>query len=84
MQDIILDALKMKESEETHKYLKEMLKLPEYYGFNLDALYDCLTDVGELVLEITNCEEAGEYFSRVLKVMLDASEENPDLYIELS
>lgn len=84
MQIIILDALRMQESEETHKYLKEMLKLPEYYGFNLDALYDCLTEEGGLVLKIVNSETAGAYFRRVHEVMLDAAEENPELYIELS
>ena len=29
-----------------HNYLKEMLNFPDYYGKNLDALYDCLTDIG--------------------------------------
>lgn len=84
MQVIILDALKMRKSEETHKYLKDMLKLPDYYGFNLDALYDCLTEEGNLVLKIVNSETAEAYFHRVYEVMMDAAEENPDLYIELS
>ena len=26
-----------------HDYLAEALNLPDYYGKNLDALYDCLT-----------------------------------------
>ena len=32
--------------EEVHSYLKEKFAFPEYYGKNLDALYDCLTDIG--------------------------------------
>lgn len=83
MEKIILDALMMEEVEATHKYLKEMLKLPEYYGFNLDALYDCLTDECSATLTIRNSEEAGAYFNRVLEVMLDAQEENEELHVEL-
>lgn len=30
----------------SHDYLKEELSFPDYYGKNLDALYDCLTDIG--------------------------------------
>ena len=30
-----------------HAYLKEKFGFPEYYGNNLDALYDCLTDISE-------------------------------------
>lgn len=30
----------------SHEYLKEKLRFPDYYGKNLDALYDCLTDIG--------------------------------------
>ena len=26
-------------------YLKEKFSFPDYYGKNLDALYDCLTDI---------------------------------------
>lgn len=83
MAKIILDASMMEEAEVTHKYLKEMLKLPEYYGFNLDALYDCLTDECSATLTIRNSEGAGAYFTRVLEVMLDAQEENQELHIEL-
>ena len=31
-----------KTRETAHTYLKEILHLPDYYGRNLDALYDCL------------------------------------------
>jgi len=30
----------------SHDYLKEKFSFPDYYGKNLDALYDCLTDIG--------------------------------------
>ena len=40
---VILDASKMVSRQEAHRYLKEQLAFPDYYGKNLDALYDCLT-----------------------------------------
>lgn len=37
--------------ENGHDYLADALGLPEYYGKNLDALYDCLTEIScEIVL----------------------------------
>ena len=36
-----------KTKEKAHIYLKQVLRLPSYYGNNLDALYDCLTDIQE-------------------------------------
>lgn len=32
--------------EDGHDYLKDALNFPEYYGKNLDALYDCLCEIG--------------------------------------
>lgn len=42
---IELDGHKIKEY--SHEYLIKTLDLPDYYGRNLDALYDCLTDICE-------------------------------------
>ncbi len=33
--------------EELHQALKSALHFPQWYGNNLDALYDCLTEVFE-------------------------------------
>ena len=45
--EIVLDAKRFKGRTRAHAYLKEALRLPDYYGKNLDALYDCLGDIGE-------------------------------------
>ena len=45
--EIVLDARRFKGRTRAHAYLKEALRLPDYYGKNLDALYDCLGDIGE-------------------------------------
>lgn len=74
--NVILDAGCMKSKEETHAYLKEKLGLPEYYGMNLDALHDCLTELTEVEIAFVNTGEAGDYFKKVHKVFLRAEKEN--------
>lgn len=56
MKIIELDGRKIR--KESHDYLKEELSLPDYYGKNLDALYDCLTEIGtETEIHLKNSEE---------------------------
>ena len=43
---IILDGKAMTDRPAAHSHLAERLDLPTYYGRNLDALYDMLTDIG--------------------------------------
>ena len=45
MQEIIvLEGEKMLSRREAHEHLAQQLALPDYYGRNLDALYDVLTE----------------------------------------
>ena len=44
MQTIFIDANRYASGKELHLALKMMLELPEYYGCNADALYDCLSE----------------------------------------
>lgn len=72
-----------------HGYLKECLEFPEYYGNNLDALHDCLTDIGsenELHMVIRGKEELiesfGQYGDTLLQVLRAAAHENEYLSLE--
>ena len=47
MKKIVLELEKMRSLPMLHKYLHTALALPEYYGANLDALHDCLTEIVE-------------------------------------
>ena len=70
----ILDGKKMVSKEETHKYLKETFGFPEYYGENLDALHDCLTEMKDLEVELLNADDMlsalGDYGKKLLKLLI--------------
>ena len=54
---IVLDGTRMGDRTELHAELKQKLSLPEYYGNNLDALNDCLSERREK--ELIVIEHAG-------------------------
>ena len=73
---IVLDGAKMTERAELHAHLKEKLGLPDYYGGNLDALNDCLSERRERDLIVISdsgafVSECGSYGLRLLQVLLD-------------
>ena len=87
MKTILLDGLYMNTKEATHIYLADRLQAPDYYGRNLDALYDILTDVCEPTLLILRRREhmlksLGDYGETLLTVFRDAAEANGNLTFE--
>lgn len=81
MLHIILNGAKLETKETMHAYLAKMLRLPDYYGRNLDALHDCLTDIGEETELILLNWDAFDHTKRAMRVMMDSAEENENLYI---
>jgi len=60
--------------KEGHDYLKEVLNFPDYYGKNLDALYDCLCEIGiETEIILINSDEVSK---DLIDTFIDASNEN--------
>ena len=78
-----LDTERMIDREKAHEYLKEKLQFPEYYGRNLDALYDCLTDLDETEVVIVHRDEAGAYCRRIMQVFMAASRINGGLVLRI-
>ena len=83
MKQVILDGNILADAAQSHDYLKEMLEFPEYYGKNLDALHDCLTDLENVVITITSPDENGAIFQRILRVFKAADRENETLYLNI-
>lgn len=86
MRTIYLELNKMTGINEFHEHIAELLNFPRYYGKNLDALYDCLTDITtetQIVFpqQATSEEYLGSYAGKVLGVLEDAAADNDDLTI---
>ena len=78
MEFIIIDGRRMTSIEATHAYLQKALRLPDYYGHNLDALHDCLTDLSRdvwiILINGDMMDEAlGEYAVKLRRVFTEAT-----------
>jgi ribonuclease inhibitor len=84
MEKIILDGKEMYSIKNTHKYLKEKLEFPSYYGENLDALWDMLSAISNPVsIELINVSYLSEklelYASQLVETFCDVSKENDNV-----
>lgn len=71
----VLDGAMMDTRQHAHQHMKEVLGFPAYYGGNLDALYDCLTELtGEIRLYHTaEMRRSLQYEAeKILRVLNDA------------
>ena len=65
-------------------YIAEELSFPDYFGNNLDALYDCLTDIDEptnIALDPIPSDESEKWYQSIYKVLLDAAAENENIKV---
>lgn len=81
LREAALDGRRMTERAEAAAYLRGVLPLPEWWGGNLDALYDALTDLRDFRIVLTRREamESAGFGRRLLAVFRDAATENPGL-----
>ena len=81
MKQITLDGKRLGNADQVHDYLKEVFEFPEYYGKNLDALHDCLTDLEDVEITITAPDEDGAIFQKMLRIFKAANRENEGLKV---
>lgn len=76
MKEIHLDCSKITDKASFHDEISAALSFPDYYGRNLDALYDCLAELSDrhLVLEHFSSLEntLGDYASSIKQVLQEA------------
>ena len=85
---IRIDGAEILSRDDLHDALSRQLSLPEYYGRNLDALYDCLTDLSEptelhLAHKAELTANLGIYADVFETVLRDACAENACLQLFL-
>ena len=87
MERAIIECSAVQNKEDLHAALAKALDFPAWYGGNLDALHDLLTDIAaDTTLQLHDWPQAeaalGPYGQRVEKVLAICALENPKLTIE--
>ncbi len=84
MEEYVVDFSGVTDKESFHACLKKSLPLPEWYGENLDALYDSLTELDDACIYFKNCGQAAaslaDYYNSFLNVIADAQMEVQGLF----
>ena len=86
MNKIVLDGEKMTSKKKAHSYLKHKLDAKEYYGENLDALWDVLSTYDRNIsIEFINIDKLMEnledYGKSILTIFEDAQWENKNINV---
>lgn len=77
----IIDGKDVTNTEALHRILKDQLEFPDFYGENLNALWDCLTGWIELPLTLVwknfdiSQKELGSDADNVLRILKKAQAE---------
>ena len=88
MLNIILDGNLMTDRNATHDLLAESFRFPDYYGRNLDALYDLLSVYPEeihvtVIHEQQMLSVLGKYGQLLLKTLQDGAAVNAKIKLSI-
>lgn len=86
MNEIVITAEEATTRAEFHNVIAQKLSFPDYYGENLDALHDCLTDIcSDTTIRIVGFEKMrdnlGNFAKSLSRVLKASADENPKLSI---
>ena len=89
MRILLLDGKQMTDKQRAHEHMKRALFLPPYYGKNLDALDECLSEMprNTLVLLVNGdamLRALGAYGDKLLMVLSDAAREGDMQFINVT
>ena len=86
---VILQGAEMTSVPALHAHLKQQLSFPDYYGENLDGLWDCIRCVDvPLTVVWRNFAQSqdylGQYADQILETLHDAEQEVPGFTLEVN
>ena len=87
---IIIDFSQCKHFGEIHKIIKEKFGFPDYYGENLDALWDCLRFYTDENLKVivkgisSITDDWSDYIDKIIDVFNDVHRESPNIVFEIN
>ena len=82
----VVDFTNVNHYLEMHAVIKHSLKFPNYYGCNLDAFWDCLTDMygGSIYIKIIGIEviekKFGDEAEQIIGILKEFKHFNRDLF----
>ena len=79
--EITIDCGGIATKRELHELIAQTLRFPDWYGHNLDALMDCLTDLDDTTITLTGRDRVGFDADGFWETFEDAERENPCLTI---
>lgn len=85
---VYLETNRLSNKEDMSDYFEEVFSFPDYFGRNLDAAYDCLSEVEEDTNIYIDREglikmASDEYAYKVLRMLVDVCQSNPHLRLKL-
>ena len=84
MKTVTVDCTQIADKAALHRALARELHFPDYYGNNLDALYDCLTDIQEeTTLALPGFHSMGSFRAGFQAVLEEAEQENLHLIVTI-
>ena len=86
MDEYLIDLSGVTDRDSLHQCLRDALPLPEWYGNNLDALYDSMTEMSvPVTIRFLGSEKAqdrlGDYFEMFRRVLQDVQSDLPGLTV---